>query len=77
VVTFASSKTVRHGCQLFQQGLGPNWRRSVDSVAIASIGPKTSETCHELLGRVDIEAQEYTLEGLTQAITRWASASLV
>ena len=77
VITFASSKTVRHCCQLFHQGLGTDWSRLLDSVMIASIGPKTSETCRELFGRVDIEAQEYTLEGLTQAITQWASASLV
>jgi uroporphyrinogen-III synthase len=77
VVTFASSKTVRHCCQLLHQGLGSDWRRLLDSVVIASIGPKTSETCHKLLGRVDIEAQDYTLEGLTQAILQWANASSV
>lgn len=76
VITFASSKTVRHTCQLFEQGLGNDWLRSLDAVAIASIGPKTSETCWELLGRVDIEAAEYTLDGLTQAMTQWASESL-
>ena len=77
VITFASSKTVRHSCQLFEQGLGTDWLQSLDAVAIASIGPKTSETCWELLGRVDIEAAEYTLDGLTQAMTQWVSASLV
>lgn len=76
VVTFASSKTVRHTCHLFKQGLGEDWATYLESVAIASIGPKTSETCRELLGRVDIEATEYTLDGLTQAILEWASASL-
>lgn len=75
VVTFASSKTVRCACQLLQQGLGERWQDALRAVAIASIGPKTSDTCRELLGRVDIEATEYTLEGLTQAITQWASAS--
>ncbi|MEL6400817.1 MAG: uroporphyrinogen-III synthase [Cyanobacteria bacterium J06626_4] len=76
VITFASSKTVRHACQLFEQGLGTDWLRCLDNVAVASIGPKTSETCRQLLGRVDIEATEYTLDGLTQAMERWASASL-
>jgi uroporphyrinogen-III synthase len=74
VMTFASSKTVRHACQLLKQGLGDGWRKYLESVAIASIGPKTSETCQTLLGRVDIEATEYTLDGLTQEITKWASA---
>ncbi|MGD1859256.1 MAG: uroporphyrinogen-III synthase [Leptolyngbyaceae cyanobacterium] len=74
IVSFASSKTVRHACQLWQQGLGDDWRDYLAAVAIASIGPQTSETCHELLGRVDIAAAEYTLEGLTTAITQWVSA---
>ncbi len=76
VITFASSKTVAHTAQLLEQGLGSQWRSLLDSVAIASIGPKTSDTCHRLLGRVDIEPREYTLDGLTEAIAAWASASL-
>ena len=76
VITFASSKTVRHFCQLVHQGLGEDWAMYLGDVAIASIGPQTSDTCYELLKRVDIEAQEYTLDGLTQAIAQWASASL-
>jgi uroporphyrinogen III methyltransferase / synthase len=76
VVTFASSKTVRHFCHLVEQGLGPGWRNALQGVAVASIGPQTSITCHELLGRVDIEAAEYTLDGLTEAISQWASGSL-
>ncbi|MEO0826947.1 MAG: uroporphyrinogen-III C-methyltransferase [Cyanobacteria bacterium J06635_15] len=75
VITFASSKTVRHGSLLFEQALGDRWRDVLESVAIASIGPQTSETCHELIGRVDIEATEFTLDGLTQALVQWASAS--
>jgi uroporphyrinogen III methyltransferase/synthase len=72
-VTFASSKTVCHFAQLMAQRFGPDWQRPLTGVAIASIGPQTSQTCHELLGRVDIEAQEYTLEGLTRAIVDWAT----
>ena len=75
IITFASSKTVRHTRQLLQQGLGDQWADYLQGVAIASIGPKTSDTCHGLLGRVDIEATEYTLEGLTEAIAQWGSAS--
>ncbi|MGB3311594.1 MAG: uroporphyrinogen-III C-methyltransferase [Nodosilinea sp.] len=76
VITFASSKTVTHTAQLLEQGLGAGWREVLKGVAIASIGPKTSDTCHRLLGRVDIEPAEYTLDGLTEAIAAWASASL-
>ncbi|MEM6351533.1 MAG: uroporphyrinogen-III C-methyltransferase [Cyanobacteria bacterium P01_D01_bin.14] len=67
-VTFASSKTVRHFVQLMAQTFGVGWLERLAGVAIASIGPQTSATCHELLGRVDIEATDYTLEGLTGAI---------
>jgi uroporphyrinogen III methyltransferase / synthase len=67
VVTFASSKTVRHFYQLLQQ-TGLDWQDWIENVAVASIGPQTSNTCRDLLGRVNIEAQAYTLDGLTQAI---------
>lgn len=68
VITFASSKTVRHFAQLVAQSFGPDWGPLLENVAIASIGPQTSTACQQLLGRVDIEAQEYTLDGLTAAI---------
>jgi uroporphyrinogen III methyltransferase / synthase len=68
VVTFASSKTVQNFCQLVSQAAGDHWLSWLTNVKIASIGPQTSKTCEQLLGRVDIEASEYTLEGLTQAI---------
>lgn len=71
VITFASSKTVKNFAQLFQQqlkSLGIKEQHLLDQVCIASIGPQTSQTCHELFGRVDLEAAEYTLEGLTKAI---------
>ena len=72
VITFASSKTVEHTCRLLERGLGPTWLDYLNGVAVASIGPKTSETCRQRLGRVDIEPGEYTLDGLTRAIVRWA-----
>ncbi|MEB3288421.1 MAG: uroporphyrinogen-III C-methyltransferase [Leptolyngbya sp.] len=75
VITFASSKTVVHTAQLLEQGLGPDWRLFLEGVAVASIGPKTSDTCREYLGRVDIEPTEYTLDALTEAIVAWASGS--
>ena len=72
IITFASSKTVRNFVQLIQQELDNSTQITLqsilDNVCIASIGPQTSKTCQELFGKVDIEAKEYTLEGLTQAI---------
>ncbi|MCL1469069.1 uroporphyrinogen-III C-methyltransferase [Argonema antarcticum] len=66
-ITFASSKTVQYFCQLIGE------LRSADlleGVWIASIGPQTSKTCQQLFGRVDVEAKEYTLEGLFQALLK-------
>lgn len=70
VVTFASSKTVRNFYQLLQQQLSSYQavQALLENICLASIGPQTSETCRELLGRFDLEAEEYTLEGLTTAI---------
>lgn len=64
VITFASSKTV----QCFYNLLESHGGAVLDEVCIASIGPQTSKSCVSLLGRVDVEAEEYTLEGLVQAI---------
>ncbi|MDX2228881.1 MAG: uroporphyrinogen-III C-methyltransferase [Leptolyngbyaceae cyanobacterium bins.349] len=72
VITFASSKTVQHFCQLLQQ-VDADWQTWINGVSIASIGPQTSKSCQELLGRVDVEATEFTLDGLTQAIVAWAT----
>ncbi len=65
IITFASSKTVKHFCQLIGTSLPSGWQ---DRIYIASIGPQTSATCRELLGKVDIEATEYTLPGLVAAL---------
>ena len=82
VITFASSKTVQYFCQLLTQELesSPSYQGNnqgdnplstlLSDVCLASIGPQTSKTCLNLLGRVDIEAEEYTLDGLTQAIIK-------
>ena len=68
-IAFASSKTVKHFCQLLDRVTDQEtWRSWLADVTIASIGPQTSQTCNELLGRVDCEAVEYTLDGLVEAI---------
>lgn len=64
MITFASSKTVRNFHHLLEAAGGAD----LTSVKIASIGPQTSQACYQLFGRVDIEAIEYTLEGLVQAL---------
>ncbi len=70
IITFASSKTVQHFQQLIEQAIGPDWPVVLKTSCIASIGPQTSKTCRELFGRVDVEATEYTLEGLMESIVR-------
>lgn len=65
IITFASSKTVKYFCQLIGDKLPSGWQ---DCISIASIGPQTSEACRSLLGKVDIEATEYTLSGLIAAL---------
>lgn len=68
VITFASSKTVKNFCQLVESNKQQLPQDFLERICIASIGPQTSESCQSLLGRVDVEAKEYTLDGLTEAI---------
>jgi uroporphyrinogen III methyltransferase/synthase len=72
VITFASSKTVKCFHQLVQT-IPPAGLQPIPSLrtCIASIGPQTSIACQTYFKRVDVEAAEYTLEGLTQAIGQW------
>ena len=74
IITFASSKTVHNFWNLIEQS--PQLSGSQDwleSVCIASIGPETSKSCQNLLGKLDVEAKEYTLDGLTEAIVEWVT----
>ncbi|MBW4699644.1 MAG: uroporphyrinogen-III C-methyltransferase [Aphanocapsa lilacina HA4352-LM1] len=64
-VTFASAKTVRHFARLLE---GEDLESLLRKIYISSIGPQTSVACREVLGRVDVEAKVFTLEGLAQAI---------
>jgi uroporphyrinogen III methyltransferase / synthase len=71
LVTFASSKTVVNFATLVEKE-GVSVRSLLENICIASIGPQTSKSCQELFGRVDVEAREYTLEGLTKALSEWS-----
>ncbi len=65
-ITFTSSSTVKNFVEL----VGPEALQSalLDGVKLASIGPVTSATLKEFGLRPDIEAKEYTVSGLTEAI---------
>lgn len=69
-VTFASTKTVHNFVKLLA---GKKIASLLKGLSIASIGPQTSKACVEHFGRVDIEAKEYTLEGLQSAIVKQLS----
>ena len=60
LITFTASSTVRNFVQLFGTNTG--------GAKVASIGPITSRTARELGLEVDVEAAEYTIPGLVQAI---------
>ncbi len=67
-ITFTSSSTVTN----FARMLGAtSLSKSLEGVAIASIGPITSESLRKLGLKVDIEAAESTLPGLAAALTEF------
>jgi len=64
-VTFTSSSTARNFALL----VGPNrMQAALKGIRVASIGPVTSATLHELGVRVTVQARSYTIPGLVQAI---------
>jgi uroporphyrinogen-III synthase len=67
-ISFTSSSTVKNFVEL----IGPENVNSglLDNVKLASIGPVTSATLREVGLRVDIEAKEYTVSGLVEAILK-------
>ncbi|HEX9611322.1 MAG TPA: uroporphyrinogen-III synthase [Gemmatimonadales bacterium] len=64
-VTFTSSSTVRHFVDL----VGPD-AATCGRFAAAVIGPVTAETARELGLAVSVEAREYTVPGLVDALER-------
>jgi uroporphyrinogen III methyltransferase / synthase len=81
IITFASSKTVNNFNLLIEKALQDGSLNPeqitkdnlLKNVIIASIGPQTSQSCEEFLGRWNLEAKEYTLEGLTQALIEFVT----
>ncbi len=78
IITFTSSKIVRHFYGLLRDmplksKKEGNFLSKLNNVHLASIGPQTSKTCKDLFGRVDIEAEEYTLEGLVDQLSDYFS----
>ncbi|HZR66278.1 MAG TPA: uroporphyrinogen-III synthase [Terriglobales bacterium] len=67
VVTFTSSSTVKNFVELLG-GRGRPPHTKLDGIYFASIGPITSSTLRELELPVHIEAEEYTIDGLSRAV---------
>ena len=66
VITFTSSSTVRN----FMELIGER-RELLEGVTIASIGPITTKTAESLGLKVDITADEYTIDGLVKALVEY------
>jgi uroporphyrinogen-III synthase len=79
VVTFTSSSTVRNFVELLgtrraaqaDRGRGRPRHTALDGIVMASIGPVTSSTLRELGLSVDVQAKEFTVPGLVQAIAHY------
>lgn len=69
VITFTSSSTASNFLGL----LGENAGTFLQGVHLASIGPVTSETLKNAGYAPTIEAREYTMNGLVEAITEYVS----
>ena len=62
-VTFTSSSTVRNLVDMLNGG-----KASLQSIPLICIGPTTAATAQELGLKVDLVAQEHTVEGLVSAV---------
>ena len=73
IVTFTSSSTVRNFVAMMRHGDGSTvsgamLAEMLKGVTVACIGPITEGTARELGIKVDVVAEEYTIEGLIRAI---------
>lgn len=66
VITFTSSSTARNFVAMLGKGKSP--RERLKGIKLASIGPVTSETLRGVGLWVDVEAKEFTMAGLVDAL---------
>lgn len=66
VVTFTSSSTVKNFMTLIDKD-----KTLIENIVIACIGPITAQSAREMGLTVHIEAKEYTIDGLVQAIVAY------
>ncbi len=68
IVTFTSSSTVKNFKALLPDD---RFESLIENVAVASIGPITTDTAKELGFKVDITAKDFTIPGLCEAILQY------
>jgi uroporphyrinogen-III synthase len=66
-ITFTSSSTARNFLDL----LGKENTKLLNGITLASIGPVTSATLEEIGLDADVEAEEYTIPGLAEALAEY------
>jgi uroporphyrinogen III methyltransferase/synthase len=66
-VTFTSSSTVKNFMEILD---ADNIHELLKDVKLVSIGPITSQSARDLGLTIDIEASEYTIDGLVEALSR-------
>ena len=72
VVTFTSSSTVTNFFRLLREANIPAWPKGM---AAASIGPITSQTLRDHGIEPAVEATEYTISGVVEALCRWSASA--
>jgi uroporphyrinogen-III synthase len=72
-ITFTSSSTVKNYVALL--GIRSGESQLVQGVLNASIGPVTSDTLRQYHLNVDVQASEYTIPGIIDAIVKRAEAA--
>jgi uroporphyrinogen III methyltransferase/synthase len=72
LITFTSSSTVRNFVEVLKEKL--DLKSSLSQVKIACIGPVTAKTARELGLKVDILAEEFTIDGLIKSILNFYQA---
>lgn len=65
LITFTSSSTVRNLVKMLN---APDLQALLKGVGVACIGPITAGTARELGLKVDVVAEEYTIEGLVRSV---------
>jgi uroporphyrinogen III methyltransferase/synthase len=68
VITFTSSSTVNHFAELLKK---ENLKELLRGMTIACIGPVTARTANEWGMKVQIQPKQYTIPGLTRAISHY------